>query len=220
MKIAGILLALLVRLLHATLRVRHVNAEAAERTPKYIFAFWHAHLLLMLHSRFRRPITVLSSISRDGDLAVAAYATYGVDTVRGSSTKNPRAAIREIVRRGRNGSNIAFTPDGPKGPARQVKDGVVFAAQMTGMPIIPVAFGAAKKKLLGSWDRMVVARPFSRAVFLYGEPLHVPREADADEYRTRLETALNEIAARVEEHFEDVWNEGGRGKLKIGKLEN
>ena len=207
MKLAGILLSLIVRLLRATLRVRHVNVRVAESTPRYIFAFWHAHMFLMLHSRFRRPITVLSSASRDGDLAVAVYRTYRVNTVRGSSTRGGGAAIREVIRRGRADSNLAFTPDGPKGPPRVVKEGVIFAAQMTGLPVIPVAFGAARKKFLGSWDRMVIPWPFTRAVFLYGEPLMMPRDGDAEELRLQLEAAMNELADRVHNHFEEVWHQ-------------
>ncbi|MEO8034371.1 MAG: lysophospholipid acyltransferase family protein [Acidobacteriota bacterium] len=205
MKLAGILLSLIVRLLRATLRIRHVNAAVARQTPHYIFAFWHSHLLLMLHSIFRRPITVLSSTSRDGDLAVWVYWTYGVKAVRGSSTHGGSAAIREVIRRARHGSNLAFTPDGPKGPPRRVKDGVVFAAQMTGLPIIPVAFGADRKKLLGSWDRMVIPKPFSRAVFVYGEAILVDRHGDAEAARLKVEDALNALAERVESNFEEVW---------------
>jgi lysophospholipid acyltransferase (LPLAT)-like uncharacterized protein len=205
MKFAGILLSLIVRALRLTLRIRHVNSAVARDTPHYIFAFWHSHLLLMLHSMFRRPITVLSSTSRDGDLAVWVYWTYGVKAVRGSSTRGGSAAIREIIRRARKGSNLAFTPDGPKGPPRKVKDGVVFAAQMTGLPVIPVAFGAERKKLLNSWDRMVVPKPFSRAVFLYGEPILVPREGDGEAARLSVESSLNALADRVENHFEEVW---------------
>jgi lysophospholipid acyltransferase (LPLAT)-like uncharacterized protein len=205
MRLAGILVSIVVRLLHATLRVRHINEQIPLRIPHYIFAFWHSHMLLMLHSRWRGPMTVLSSASKDGDLAVAAYKTYGVETVRGSSTRGGQAAMRGVIRRAREGSNLAFTPDGPKGPPRAVKDGVIFAAQMTGLPIIPVAFGAANRKLLGSWDRMVVAKPFSRAVFLYGDPIGVARDANVEEVRLKLERSLNELARRVETDFENVW---------------
>lgn len=212
MVVAALALSVLIRLLHATLRVRHVNAGAVKSTPHYIFAFWHAHLLLMLHSLFRHPITVMSSSSRDGDLAVRVYRTYGVQTVRGSSTRGGQSAIREIIRRARAGSNLAFTPDGPKGPPRVVKDGVVFAAQMTGLPIIPVVFGADRKKLLRSWDRMVVAKPFSRAVFLYGNPIVVKRDGDAEEYRLQVENSLNELSGRVENDFEAVWRSGAAAR--------
>jgi len=207
-KIAGILLSLIVRTLHLTLRVRHVNVEPVLRTPRHIFAFWHEHLMLMLHSKFQYPITVLSSASRDGDIAVAAYRTYGVDTVRGSSTRGAQSAMRAVIRRARDGSNLAFTPDGPKGPPHVVKEGVVFAAQMTQLPIVPVAFGAARYKRLRSWDRMIVPKPFTRAVFLYGDPIKVARDADAEAASRALESTLNELAQRVDHDFEAVWQEG------------
>jgi lysophospholipid acyltransferase (LPLAT)-like uncharacterized protein len=140
---------LVVHVLHATLRVRHVYPERLERLPQYIIAFWHEHLLLMLHCRFRRPITVLTSRSRDGELMARAFPLFGVDVARGSSTRGGSAALRAMIRAARQGSNIVFTPDGPKGPRRVAKEGVVHAAQATGLPIVPIAFAAKKKSCCG-----------------------------------------------------------------------
>ncbi len=137
-----------IRLLHATLRARHVSAETIERLPQYIIAFWHEHLAMMLHSRYRRPIRVLVSQSRDGELIASAFSYYGVDVARGSSTRGATAALRDMIRTARSGANIVFTPDGPKGPRRIAKEGVVYAAQATALPIIPIAFAAKKKS---SW---------------------------------------------------------------------
>ena len=145
MKLLSFAASLFIRALHATLRVRHVNVENISGTPQYILAFWHAHMPAMLHSKFRRPITVMSSQSKDGELAVSVYRRYGVESVRGSSTRGGNAALREFIRCARAGSNLVFTPDGPKGPARVAKPGVVFAAQMSGLPILPMAFAAKKK---------------------------------------------------------------------------
>ena len=145
MKFVSFLGFLFIRTLYATLRVRHVNAENLLATPQYILTFWHAHLLLMLHCRFRYPIAVMSSRSRDGAIIAGVFDWYRVEVVRGSSSRGATAALRELVKRARAGRNIVFTPDGPKGPARVAKDGVVFAAKMTGLPIVPVAFAAKKK---------------------------------------------------------------------------
>jgi lysophospholipid acyltransferase (LPLAT)-like uncharacterized protein len=205
MKWVGGLAAIFIRLLRLTVRARHVRVENLERVPQYILAFWHDHMLLMLHSRFRKPITVMSSSSRDGDLAVTVYATYGVNAVRGSSTRGGGAALREFIRRARAGSNLVFTPDGPKGPARVAKDGVIFAAQATGLPIVPVAFAASRKKRLGSWDRMIFPLPTSRVIYLYGEPITVPRHADIEEWRRKLEDSMNRLAAEAENNFETLW---------------
>ena len=137
--------SLVIRALHATLRVRHINVENILGVPQYIIAFWHDHLLLMLHSKFRRPITVMSSQSRDGDIAVGIYAHYGVATSRGSSTRGGMAGLRGLIRSARSGSNVVFTPDGPRGPARVAKEGIIVAAQATGLPVVPIAFAAKKK---------------------------------------------------------------------------
>lgn len=145
MKMLSFVVSLFIRALHATLRVRHVHPESLGGQPQYILTFWHDHLLLMLHSRFRRPITVMTSQSKDGEIIARVFDWYGVESVRGSSTRGGGAALRTMLRKARSGSNIVFTPDGPKGPPRQLKDGVIYAAQTTGLPIVPIAFAAKKK---------------------------------------------------------------------------
>lgn len=187
-----------IRTLAATLRKKHVHPENLENVPQYIIVFWHAHLLLMLHSRFRRPIVVMSSQHRDAEYIVRVYERYGVECVRGSSTRGGTQALRGFIQKAKNGRNLVFTPDGPKGPARIVKEGVIAAARMTGLPLVPVAFAAKRKKLLGSWDRMVIPYPFSKALYLYGEPIAVPRDGDAEEWRLKLETTLNTLAQEAE----------------------
>lgn len=141
----GFLGSLVIRLLRATIRIRHVRAENVESQPQYILAFWHAHLLLMLHSRYRKPIFVMTSRSKDGEYMARVFDWYGVRSARGSSSRGGSQALRELLRAAKEGANIAFTPDGPRGPNRVAQEGVVYAAQATGLPIIPVAFAAKKK---------------------------------------------------------------------------
>jgi lysophospholipid acyltransferase (LPLAT)-like uncharacterized protein len=145
MKLIAFLGTLFIRTLRATLRIRHVRVKNLTAPPQYIVAFWHRHLLLMLHCAFRRPIAVIISQSKDGEYIAGVLDWYGVESVRGSSTRGGSAAFREMLRDAREGKNIAFTPDGPKGPAQVAKDGVVVAAKATGLPIVPVAFAAKKK---------------------------------------------------------------------------
>lgn len=144
-KLLPFLGSLLIRGLHATLRVRHVNVENMTRLPQYIMAFWHDHLLLMLHSRYKRPVSVLISQSRDGEIIARVFDYYDVQSSRGSSTRGGSAALRDLIRSAKEGKNIVFTPDGPKGPRRVAKEGVIVAAQATGLPIVPIAFAAKKK---------------------------------------------------------------------------
>lgn len=145
MRLLAFIGSLFIRALYATLRVRHVDVENIERERQYILAFWHCHLLLMLHSRYRRPIDVMISRSKDGEIIARVFDWYGVGSARGSSSRGGSSALREMIRAARAGTNIVFTPDGPRGPARVAQEGVVYAAQATGLPIVPIAFAAKKK---------------------------------------------------------------------------
>jgi lysophospholipid acyltransferase (LPLAT)-like uncharacterized protein len=145
MKLLSLLGYLFLRALHATMRVRHVNAENVTESPRYILAFWHRHIILSLHSKWRPPTTAIISRSKDGEIVSGVLHFYGAETARGSSTRGGDVALREILRAIRAGNNIAFTPDGPKGPPCVVKDGVIYVAKMSGLPIVPFAFAAKKK---------------------------------------------------------------------------
>jgi lysophospholipid acyltransferase (LPLAT)-like uncharacterized protein len=145
MKLLALLGYLFIRALHATLRVRHVRAENLDSVPQYILAFWHDHVLLSLHSRWRVPTTAIISRSKDGEIVSRVLHLYGAETARGSSTRGGEVALREVLRDVRAGKSIAVTPDGPKGPPRVVKDGIVYIAQVSGLPIVPFAFAAKKK---------------------------------------------------------------------------
>jgi len=195
----SLLAYLLVRLLNWTLRVRHVRPEHIEGTPQYILVFWHEQLVpLMGSARWKRPITVMISQSKDGEIVAGVLRLFGVESARGSSTRGGSGAMREMLREARAGKSIVFTPDGPRGPARIAKEGVVYAAQMTGLPIMPMAYASQRKKLLRSWDRMMVPLPFSKGVCVYGAPFVVPRHSDAEEWRAKVEQTLNELSAEAE----------------------
>lgn len=146
MKLLAVVAALFIRALSATLRVRHMRVENLASAPQHILAFWHAHLLLMLHSKWRKPVAVMISRSKDGEIIARVFDSYGgIHAARGSSTRGGGTALRELIREARDGNNLAFTPDGPKGPPRVLKEGVIYAAQATGLPIVPIAFAAKKK---------------------------------------------------------------------------
>ena len=198
MRFLSLLGYLAVRILSATYRVRHVHAENIAKTPQHVLVFWHSQMLPLLGtSLWKRPIAVMSSLSKDGDFSSSVLRWYGIRTARGSSTRGGSSALRAFLRFAREGSSLVFTPDGPRGPALEVKDGVIFAAQASGLPILPIAYGANRYKLLRSWDRMVIPRPFSKGVCLYGEPMPVPRDADIEEWRTKVAERLNELTAEA-----------------------
>ena len=209
-KLLSFIAYLFIRALHATLRVRHARAHNLEEQPRHILAFFHENVLLSLHCKWRKPTSAMISRSRDGELAAGVLRWYGVDVVRGSSTRGGVEALREILRDTRNGKNIGFTPDGPLGPRRQVKEGVVYAAKVTGFPVVPFYWTAKNAKRLRSWDRMIVPKPFSKVLFVYGDPIVVPRDGDVGEWRLKIEKEMNDLAEEAERGFERLWAEGKR----------
>jgi lysophospholipid acyltransferase (LPLAT)-like uncharacterized protein len=142
------LAAVLIRGLRGTLRIRHTGSEGVERLRsegrRFILAFWHAHLLMMVYARYPVPVVAMISRHRDGELIARTVEKFGARAARGSTTRGGGAALREMIRDAR-GSTLAITPDGPKGPRQVAQRGVVQVAQVTGNPIIPIAFIAQKK---------------------------------------------------------------------------
>lgn len=141
--------SLFIRALHATLRIRHVNGEGIDRLNRegkhYVLAFWHSDILLMIRSKLALPVTAMISQHRDGELIARTMEHFGAFASRGSTTRGGSTALKEMIRIGASGSNLAITPDGPRGPRHVAQIGVVLAAQATGLPVMPVAFAAKKK---------------------------------------------------------------------------
>lgn len=207
--------ALFIRALHATLRVRHVHSEGIlelnRREGSYIYAFWHGHLLVTIYALFRHPLLVMISQHRDGEIIAATMERFGVTAARGSSSRGGGEALRQMLRGAREGYVLVITPDGPRGPRRVAQPGVVRAAQLGGIPILPAAVVAKHRKILSSWDRFEIPLPFSRTLFLYGEPIEVPRALSDEEFeRTRkeVEVRITALAEEGERDFERLWRSG------------
>lgn len=190
-----------IRAVGATLRLQTLHAERVEALGRIgrpvILAFWHGRQLMLPLGYGQLPLYILISEHRDGELIHRIVRRFGFDTVRGSTTRGGVRALRQLVRLGRAGANLAVTPDGPRGPRCVAQGGVVQLAKLTGLPILPYTFAALKKKLFGSWDRFEVPLPFSRACFAWGEPISVPADADRaaiEAKRIEVETALNRLS--------------------------
>ncbi|MBI5599417.1 MAG: lysophospholipid acyltransferase family protein [Deltaproteobacteria bacterium] len=203
--------ALLIKLLAATMRFTYVNfdsyRERLEGDGQIILAFWHGRLMMMPYSYPGNGITVLVSLHRDGELVARTVRYFGIKSVRGSSTRGWFAGIKGLLKSVHAGGDIAITPDGPKGPALRAQMGAVQIAARTALPIIPMAFGASKKKTFKSWDSFLVPLPFSKGVFISGEPITVSRDAGAgglEKKRLELEGALNELTRQADGFFKQT----------------
>jgi lysophospholipid acyltransferase (LPLAT)-like uncharacterized protein len=202
------LIALVVRVLYATVRIEHVNLEPLferwRRGERTIVAFWHNRVLMMPKAYTGGGICIMNSLSRDGEIATRALAHFGVHSVRGSASRGGAVGFMQLVKAHRRGLDLAVVPDGPRGPRYVVKAGVIHLSRLTGTPVFPLSYAATRYRQLGSWDRLIVPLPFSRVVFVMGEPLSVPRDVDAAtleqlqlELQARLDAATAEAEKRV-----------------------
>jgi lysophospholipid acyltransferase (LPLAT)-like uncharacterized protein len=193
-----------VRLLGLTLSIRR-DERAVEPLwqagAPVIYAVWHGQILLLPLLYGRRAVCVLASRSRDGELVTRYIGRFGIEAVRGSSSRGGAAALRHLARWLEQGREVVVVPDGPRGPAEVVKPGIVGLARLSGAAIVPVAVGASSEWRLGSWDGFRIPRPFARCVARFGEPIHVPRVVDrrAEEAaRAEVEAALRALSSSVD----------------------
>jgi len=187
-RLAARLIYLVGRGMAATVRFRMDDSSgyfSDVPQEKLIFAIWHNRLALalILYQRYvarrdrSRRLVALVSASRDGGLLARILEMFGVQPVRGSSSRRGAQALREMVSWGERGHDLAITPDGPRGPRYVVQEGVISTAQLTGLPIVPVAYRLNWKICAKSWDGFQVPLPFTRCDVITGPALRVPREA-------------------------------------------
>jgi lysophospholipid acyltransferase (LPLAT)-like uncharacterized protein len=193
-----------VRLLGLTLSIRR-DERAVEPLwqagAPVIYAVWHGQILLLPLLYGRRAVCVLASRSRDGDMLTRYIGRFGIEAVRGSSSRGGAAALRHLARWLKRGHEVVIVPDGPRGPAEVVKPGIVGLARLSGAAIVPVAVGASSEWRLGSWDGFRIPRPFARCVARFGEPIHVPRVVDRRAEaaaREEVEAALRALSSSVD----------------------
>ncbi len=208
LNLVPLLAAGLIRLLRHLLRVETIGEEHPrafwERGEQVILAFWHDQLLLMARG-YRGPgARILISSSKDGELIARTMAHLGQGAVRGSSTRGGRAAFRAMVELSRQPYDLVITPDGPKGPRHQVKEGVVQLARLTRRPVIPMAFACSRGHRFASWDRFLLPFPFSRGVYAFGAPLVFEEGESPEDFRKRLEVSLKQNLRRAQDRLEDI----------------
>lgn len=168
--------------------------------------YWHAQQLLPLEHllacrRFGLKLGFLISPSVDGELPALLAKRVGAAVIRGSSNATGARALRDyyeaIVKQGVSPS---ITPDGPRGPRRVAKPGAILVSQLSGKPIVPMAYAASRVWLFPTWDRFVLPWPLSRAVLVVGEPIVVPKGLDA----AALQGWQDELGRRLDGLFREA----------------
>jgi len=186
-----------------TTRKKVVHADIPRKIHasgrRFIYAFWHQRQIFFTWSHRDVDAAVLVSKSNDGELIAKTMELSGIGAVRGSSSRGGAAAAREMVEILRGGRDVGITPDGPRGPAREVKVGAVKVAQLSGMPIVPIANALSRKlEIAKAWDRLQVPLPFGRAVVVYGEPLQLAEADDLEAKAAELKKALDSLTEEAD----------------------
>ena len=210
-KLLSWLAATLMRALGRTLRIEvrdQVGFFDTQRSQPFIIAAWHNRILVLpfaferLRPKHQRPMSVLTSASRDGGLLAAVVGRFKVGAVRGSSSRRGATALRELTATLERNTDVIITPDGPRGPVYTLGPGIIFLAQKTGLPVLRVHVEYSRFWELKSWDRFRIPKPFSRVtITLPPAELMEPTASDAEfeEQRLRFEKLLRGEAAEEAE---------------------
>ena len=178
-----------------------------------IYVFWHENILAPLYLRGHCHLAMLLSQHRDADVLARVAYHLGFDCVRGSTYRGGARAIWELFERSRR-QHLTMTPDGPRGPRRQLAQGPVFLASRLQLPLVVMGFGYDSPWRTRSWDRFAVPRPFSRARAIIGPPMMLPPELNRtglEHCRRRVERLLDCLSYEAE-----AW--AAAGTRKVGEL--
>ena len=175
-----------------------------------IYVFWHEYILLPLYLRPHCDLVMLLSKHKDAEVLSRVARHMGYGCIRGSTNRGGVAALRAMTRQGKQW-HLTMTPDGPRGPRRQLSTGPVFLASKTGMPIVPLGFGYNRPWRMNSWDQFALPRPFSRGRTVIGPEIFIPPELTRDELESKrqgVERLLTDLTLEAED-----WATSGAHRL-------
>jgi hypothetical protein len=211
---------------------RSADPAARDFDGPAIFLFWHEYIPFLFYLRGNCHIAMLLSRHQDAEWLSQAARHMGFGTIRGSTSRGGVSALRELMRTSAR-MNLAITPDGPRGPRRQLAAGCIYASSRLGIPLVPIGLGYDRPwRSRRAWDQFAVPRPYSRARALVGPMVQIPLDVDrqgVERYRLRVERMLNVFTVRAEEwaasgtRYLDqypAWKQGttARPRGRLGRL--
>lgn len=205
-KIAEWITPTLMRMVARTWDVRWEGEDIYRGNYKdVIISFWHQTIPTAIGSHRDKNICTMVSLNRDGEMISRVANRMGYTTVRGSSSAGGREAFKEITTKISRDIPIAFTPDGPRGPFHSVAPGVLWASAVTGRKIYTFGVAAEKKWEAKSWDKMFMAKPFSKVVIRYDsrmgevDSLRVTDKEYLEQKAVELKNIMNECEDAAKE---------------------
>jgi len=162
----------------------------------WIYASWHNNILMDALFLKNQNLVSLVSASSDGRIAARVLELMGNQTIAGSSSRNGIKAMLTMIKQIRSGQNGAITPDGPRGPRYKLQDGIIYIAQKTGVPLVPIHIEATRQWIFEkSWDKHKLPKPFSTVVIRIGSPYQVSenlKKAELEQVKIEFESTMNE----------------------------
>lgn len=213
-KIGGFGLATLLRRVMSSIEIKiaHYDRTVDPSLPSFqggiIYVFWHEYIAFPITLWREYDLALLVSRHRDADWLIRAAYHLGFDTVRGSTNRGGSEAIRELKRKAKD-HELVITPDGPRGPRREMAMGPIYLASRLRMPIVPVGFGFERPWRMNTWDKFAFPRIGSRGRAVFGPRVHIPKKLKRDgleSYRIYIEAMLNGLCDQAENWVET----GGR----------
>ncbi|QKF65957.1 lysophospholipid acyltransferase family protein (DUF374 domain) [Arcobacter venerupis] len=175
-KVLPYLLYLLINFLYFTNK-KVFHHPKLKDDEAFIFVAWHGDLVSQPLNYFnKRPngtVKTMISQSKDGEIITKVYSLFGIGAIRGSSSKGATKALISTIKEIKSGSDVAISPDGPRGPRHSFAGGVISIAQKSGAKIVILSSKPTKYWQFNSWDRFVLPKPFGRVDFYMSEPLDV-----------------------------------------------
>jgi len=197
-RLAGLALFWLIRIIGSTIRIEVVGREHHTDAEPMVYCFWHNRIPAATYFWRHRGIVVMSSQSFDSEYIARFIQRFGYGTAKGSSTRGARGGLIQMIRAVKAGKSAAFTVDGPRGPIYVAKPGALLLSQKTGAPILPFSISIDRCWRLPSWDHIEIPKPFARAVVVIGAPLQIEDSNDETEL-VRLQRALEDVRDRGDE---------------------
>ena len=164
----------------------------------FVYAFWHGRQAIFPYTHRGEGSAVMVSRSKDGEIIAEVMRLAGLRAVRGSSSRGGVAALKELIDVAKTGVRVGFTPDGPRGPIRQVQPGALWLAREAQIPILPLAAGLKRKLVFRNWDEFFFPLPFNRIAVVYGPPISVGAGDDMEKKAEELRLALNAVTAEAD----------------------
>ncbi len=207
-KFLGILASLYLRFVYLTSSWKYEGIEYPEQLIKegnpFILCFWHGRLMMLPFSwkwKKKHLCHMLISSHRDGRLIAETIRALGMESFSGSSSKKGSKAFRAMIHLLKKGKYIGITPDGPKGPAFESKEGLIKASYLAQAPIVPITFSTSRKKFMKTWDTFLLAKPFSRGIFLWDKPIFPPQKGndiDFTKFKDTVTQSLQDICEKAD----------------------